>query len=139
MKRVVVTGIGLISSIGNNLESTWNNLIAGKSGIKKITSLNLSIIKKIISKKIKYKVSIKLPNDIMIQKKKVCGILQEIVFKKNTKYLIVGIGINIISSPYVIKYETTYLNNYSKKNINKLKLFKEVKLNYEKDLNNFKR
>ena len=30
MKRVVVTGIGLISSIGNNLESTWNNLILGK-------------------------------------------------------------------------------------------------------------
>ena len=42
MKRVVVTGIGLISSIGNNLESTWNNLIAGKSGIKKITSFDTS-------------------------------------------------------------------------------------------------
>jgi 3-oxoacyl-[acyl-carrier-protein] synthase II len=40
MKRVVVTGIGLISSIGNNLESTWNNLIAGISGIKKITDFD---------------------------------------------------------------------------------------------------
>ena len=40
MKRVVVTGIGLISSIGNNLESTWNNLISGTSGIKKITSFD---------------------------------------------------------------------------------------------------
>ena len=40
MKRVVVTGIGLISSIGNNLESTWNNLISGTSGIKKITNFN---------------------------------------------------------------------------------------------------
>ena len=40
MKRVVVTGIGLISSIGNNLESTWNNLIAGISGIKKITNFD---------------------------------------------------------------------------------------------------
>ncbi|MDC0037777.1 beta-ketoacyl-ACP synthase II [Alphaproteobacteria bacterium] len=40
MKRVVVTGIGLISSIGNNLESTWNNLISGTSGIKKITTFD---------------------------------------------------------------------------------------------------
>ena len=40
MKRVVVTGIGLISSIGNNLESTWNNLISGISGIKKITNFD---------------------------------------------------------------------------------------------------
>jgi len=40
MKRVVVTGIGLISSIGNNFESTWNNLISGTSGIKKITNFD---------------------------------------------------------------------------------------------------
>ena len=37
MKRVVVTGIGLLTSIGNNTEDTWNNLINLKSGIKKIT------------------------------------------------------------------------------------------------------
>ena len=33
MNRVVVTGIGLISALGNNLEDSWQNLIAGKSGI----------------------------------------------------------------------------------------------------------
>ncbi|MEO1560373.1 MAG: beta-ketoacyl synthase N-terminal-like domain-containing protein, partial [Cyanobacteria bacterium J06632_19] len=32
--QVVVTGIGLISSLGNNLEESWQHLIAGKSGIK---------------------------------------------------------------------------------------------------------
>ena len=37
MKRVVVTGLGLLTSIGNNKEDTWNNLINLKSGIKKIT------------------------------------------------------------------------------------------------------
>ena len=36
MRRVVVTGIGLLTSIGNNTEDTWNNLINLKSGIKKI-------------------------------------------------------------------------------------------------------
>lgn len=33
MNRVVVTGIGLISALGNNLEDSWRNLILGKSGI----------------------------------------------------------------------------------------------------------
>lgn len=42
MKRVVVTGLGLLSSIGDNVEKTWANLIAGKSGIKKIKSFDTS-------------------------------------------------------------------------------------------------
>ncbi len=37
MKRVVISGVGLLTSIGNNAEDTWNNLINLKSGIKKIT------------------------------------------------------------------------------------------------------
>lgn len=32
-KRVVVTGIGLVTPIGNDVKTTWENLIAGKSGI----------------------------------------------------------------------------------------------------------
>ena len=37
MKRVVVTDLGLLTSIGNNAEDTWANLINLKSGIKKIS------------------------------------------------------------------------------------------------------
>ena len=37
MKRVVVTGLGLLTSIGNNKEDTWRNLLECKSGIKKIS------------------------------------------------------------------------------------------------------
>jgi 3-oxoacyl-[acyl-carrier-protein] synthase II len=36
MRKVVVTGLGLLTSIGNNKNSTWKNLIDCKSGIKKI-------------------------------------------------------------------------------------------------------
>ena len=36
MRRVVVTGMGLLTSLGNNKETSWNNLINAKSGIKKI-------------------------------------------------------------------------------------------------------
>ena len=42
MKRVVVTGMGLLTSIGNDKEATWNNLINLKSGIKKINQFDVS-------------------------------------------------------------------------------------------------
>ncbi len=40
MKRVVVTGLGLLTSIGNDKNETWINLINCKSGIKKINHFN---------------------------------------------------------------------------------------------------
>ena len=36
MIRVVVTGVGLLTSIGNDKDTAWKNLIDCKSGIKKI-------------------------------------------------------------------------------------------------------
>ncbi len=105
---------------------------SNKISLKELTSINLSILKKIITNQIKIKTEVKLPNDILIYKKKVCGILQEIIFKNNVKYLIVGIGINIISSPDIKNYPTTYLNKYSKQKINKIKLINEIKLIFEK-------
>ena len=41
MKRVVVTGIGLLTSIGNNKEETWKNLLNCKSGIKPINNFDI--------------------------------------------------------------------------------------------------
>jgi 3-oxoacyl-[acyl-carrier-protein] synthase II len=39
-KRVVVTGLGVISPIGNNIDEFWSALIAGKSGIGRITQFD---------------------------------------------------------------------------------------------------
>ena len=39
-RRVVVTGLGLVSAIGNTAPEVWNNLLAGKSGIDTITSFD---------------------------------------------------------------------------------------------------
>lgn len=39
-KKVVVTGIGIFSSIGNTREDFWNSIIAGKSGTKKIQAFD---------------------------------------------------------------------------------------------------
>ena len=70
--------------------------------------------------------SLKWPNDLYINNKKVCGILQEsIVFKKF--FLIIGIGINIQSSPKIKKYPTTYLNKEAKKKINLNELVEKLK------------
>ena len=35
--RVVITGIGVVSPLGNDLETFWSNLVAGKSGVDTIT------------------------------------------------------------------------------------------------------
>jgi len=35
-RRVVVTGLGIVSPVGNNLKQTWDNIIAGKSGVVSI-------------------------------------------------------------------------------------------------------
>ncbi|RFU64132.1 beta-ketoacyl-ACP synthase II [Peribacillus glennii] len=39
-RRVVVTGIGAVSPLGNDAETTWTNILAGKSGIGPMTRLN---------------------------------------------------------------------------------------------------
>ncbi len=38
-RRIVVTGIGIVSPVGNDKETFWNSLVAGKSGIGTITRL----------------------------------------------------------------------------------------------------
>src|SRR5438132_14146452 len=37
MRRVVITGLGALSPVGNSARATWDALIAGRSGIERIT------------------------------------------------------------------------------------------------------
>ncbi len=41
-RRVVVTGMGIISPLGNELETTWQNILAGKSGAKTVTTFDVT-------------------------------------------------------------------------------------------------
>ena len=41
-RRVVVTGLGLVSPVGNNVQDAWTNLLAGKSGIATVTKFDHS-------------------------------------------------------------------------------------------------
>ena len=41
-RRVVVTGLGLISPVGNTVAEGWQNLVAGRTGIANITKFDAS-------------------------------------------------------------------------------------------------
>lgn len=45
LKRVVVTGLGALTPVGNTAEETWTNLLAGKSGAGPITRFDASLFK----------------------------------------------------------------------------------------------
>jgi len=44
-KRVVITGLGCISPLGNDIQSLWDNVLAGKSGVGAITHYDVSNFK----------------------------------------------------------------------------------------------
>ena len=41
-RRIVVTGMGMLSPVGNSVEESWKNILAGKSGVETITSFDVS-------------------------------------------------------------------------------------------------
>jgi len=52
-KRVVVTGLGIISPVGNDLTAAWNNILAGRSGVGLITHFDASEYKSKIAAEVK--------------------------------------------------------------------------------------
>ena len=130
---------------GNNWISLKGNLfmsiffeISKKISIKKMTYKNCQIVKKSLQKFTKYKILVKLPNDLLINNEKICGMLQETIFKNKKKYLIVGIGLNLVKSPKINNYPTNYLNYYALKKNSKLAVLRRISNMYEKKMNNFK-
>ena len=56
----------------------------------------------------KRKLKIKFPNDIFLNGKKICGILQEIITIDKKNFLIIGVGLNVNSNPSIKKkYKAT--------------------------------
>lgn len=41
MRRVVVTGMGAITPVGNDVETMWANMLAGVNGVEKLQHLTL--------------------------------------------------------------------------------------------------
>jgi len=122
-----------ISYRGNLFVSVFFSLENIDLTLKQLTIINTNLIIKLITLYYKKKIKVKLPNDILINKKKVCGILQETVQKNGIKYLIVGIGLNLVKSPNIQGYPTTNLYELTKAKINVNKATKQLMLIY----NNF--
>ena len=124
-------------SFKGNLFVSFFFEIKKKINLKRITLINFNIIKECLQKIISKKIIKKYPNDLMVNNKKICGILQEIINFKNRKYLIIGIGVNIVKSPKIDKYPTTFINNFLNKKISKNIVFNCLKINYEKKIKKF--
>ena len=99
--------------------------------LKQITKINCLLVKKLLSIYYKKKIIFKKPNDLLINKKKICGILQEKISKLNKKYLIVGIGVNLIKNPNLRNYPTINLSDLTNIKVSKNKIEKQVKQIFE--------
>ena len=124
-----------ISYKGNLFISFFLKIKNRNLNFEKITKLNCELIRKLLSRFYKKKISIKPPNDLLINGKKICGILQESIIKDEQKYLIIGVGINLIKSPNIKDYPTTNLFELIKKKIDKNEFQNKLKSIFEKNIN----
>ena len=128
-----------ISQKGNLFISIFFEINQKKINFKQFAILNAHLVKKIIKKHTRKKIDIKWPNDLLFNKKKLCGILQEIIDFNNKKFLIVGVGINTNLTPKIKKFKSTSLNNLNNQTINNIQVLKDVKKVYEKFIDDIKK
>ena len=94
---------------GNLFVSIFFQVNRLQLSLKDLTKVNCFLVKKLLSNFYKGKITIKKPNDLLINNMKISGILQETLSKSDEKFIIVGIGINLIKSPIIKNYLTTNL------------------------------
>ena len=78
------------------------------------------------------KMGLKFPNDIFYNRKKICGLLQELITEKNRKFLIIGIGLNILSNPNINnEYKATNIYLETKKKPSIIEIINLIISSYE--------
>ena len=123
-----------ISLKGNLFITLFFEFDQKKINFKQFAVLNAFLLKKVISKIISKKVKIKWPNDLLFNKLKICGILQEVIKFDNFDYLIVGIGLNTNIVPQNKSFKSTCLKNILNEKIDNQKILKKIVIAYEKFL-----
>ena len=126
-----------ISYKGNIFISFFYKLKKLNLSMKQLSRKNCFLVKDVISKFYKRKIVYKSPNDLLINKKKICGILQEKINKSGNNYLIVGIGFNLIKSPIIPNYPTTNLFEITKKKIKTEIFMNQLKISFGKFLSQY--
>ena len=123
-----------ISHKRNLFVSFFHELENINISLPKLTKINCLLVKKTLAKYYKKKIVFKKPNDLLINNKKISGILQEIISISGNKFLIVGIGVNLIKSPQIKNCPTTNLSDLINKPINKINFENELEVIFVKNL-----
>ena len=119
---------------GNLLISIFFKFDQKRINFKQFAILNALLLKNVLSKTISKKIEIKWPNDLLFNKVKFCGILQEVIKFNNFDYLIVGIGLNTNVVPQNKSFKSTSLKNILNKKVSNQKILMNIKTAYEKIL-----
>ena len=138
-----------ISQKGNFFGSIFFPLQNDYPPFNEFTIINPVIISGVMENFCEKKnISFKWPNDVFLNGKKICGILQELITLNSKKFLIIGIGINIVSNPNInAKYETTNIFLETRKIPSIKEIINQIIFSYEKfflnlnsyNYNNFKK
>ena len=127
-----------ISTLGNLFVSIFFPLKNNYPPFNEFSIINAVIVSDVIKKYcIGKNISFKWPNDVFVDGKKICGILQEVITYNENKFLVIGIGMNIITNPDLKKpYKATniFLETGNKPQIKEL--INILVLSYEKFFNN---
>ena len=106
-----------ISNKGNLFSSIFFPLKKNYPPFNEFSIINPVLLSEVIENFCnKKEISFKWPNDVYVNGKKICGILQELITLNKKRFLIIGIGVNILSSPNIKKkYKSTNIFNETKK------------------------
>ena len=131
-----------ISDKGNLFGTLFFPLENNYPAFNEFSIINPVILSGVIENYCKKKnISFKWPNDVLVNRKKICGILQELITSNNKKFLIIGIGINVASNPNINKkYQTTNISLQTKKKPKVKEIIDLIISSYEKffvDLNSY--
>ncbi|WP_415299362.1 biotin--[acetyl-CoA-carboxylase] ligase [Candidatus Pelagibacter sp. Uisw_134_02] len=117
---------------GNLFVSIFFPIDKIKFSLKELTKINCLLVKKLLLNFYNKKIRIKSPNDLLIDNMKISGILQETILKSSTKFIIIGIGVNLIKSPILKDYPTTNLLELTGKKVTPVNAILKLKKIYEK-------
>ena len=126
-------GKNWISIKGNLFISIFFHLKENYPPFNEFSVINPLIVSEVIKNFCRDKVvSLKFPNDVFLNGKKICGILQETITFNKKNFLIIGIGMNVVSNPKIIDlYEATNILFETKKKINITKIIDSIIISYE--------
>ena len=122
-----------ISEKGNLFGSIFFPLKNNYPPFNEFTTINPLIISDVIKHFCEKKnINLKFPNDIFVNGKKICCILQELIVSNSRKFLIIGIGVNIVSNPDINnKYQATNILLETKKELKIEEVINLIIFSYE--------